>query len=194
MKLFMTRKNFFIAIYSLSLFITGSVLGYILSGVINSDSIEKATPTPMPTVPLVKSAQVEDISYETNFEKNKKWILFAKSGSIDDINKIAKLKGINCKFFEKNKKELEVVSDDADVDVNNKNITFNKKVTTTSSEGEKLEVNTLLWTNSAKILSGEGNVKFSKGSDRAWADKMKCDVNFNTYSFENNVILIKKTR
>jgi len=73
-----------------------------------------------------------------------------------------------------------------------KDVSFDTKVTAVADTGETLVVDTLSWKGEEKKVSGEGNVVFTQDNNTVKADKIKGDLNFNTYRLEDNVVLISE--
>ncbi|MEQ8172731.1 MAG: hypothetical protein ABRQ38_27855, partial [Candidatus Eremiobacterota bacterium] len=63
-----------------------------------------------------------------------------------------------------------------------------------SLSGEMLEADSLYWKSNEKLSVGEGNIKLAQGVNLAEADRMKGDINFDTYTMDENVILIVKLK
>jgi LPS export ABC transporter protein LptC len=194
MKILNLKENkIYLGFYSLLLFIIGTGLGALFSGVSETGNIP-STPVSQPTTDVGKHIEVEQFTFETIYGKDKKYKIYADSVNMEENKKIAYLNGVKCYFYEKKVEAFTVEAGSADMDINNKIITFKDKVFATSLSGEMLEADNLYWKSNEKLSVGEGNVKLAQGVNMAEADRIKGDINFDAYTMDGNVMLLVKLK
>ena len=167
-------------------------MGCLFSGTSRIDILPVRI-TPTPTVQGNTAIQVEKFTFESNFEKDKTYRIYADSVEMGEEKKIARLKGITCNFYENDKKILTVNSENAEMDIQNKNIRFKNRVVFQTNRGEILELDSLYWSKKEKSIQGEGNIKFMQAPNTGRADKIKGNLDLNTYTMEGNILLLVKS-
>ena len=193
MKILNLKKNkIYLFLYSLLLFIIGTGLGSLFSGV--SETGNLSTPVPQTTPEGGRNIEVEQFTFETNYGKDRKYKIYADSVDMNEQQKIARLKGVRCYFYEKKIEAFTVEAGSADMDIKTKLINFKDKVFARSLSGEMLEADNLYWKSNEKLSVGEGNIKLAQGDNLAEADRMKGDINFDAYTMDENVMLLVKLK
>jgi len=193
MKILNLKKNkIYLFLYSLLLFIIGTGLGSLFSGV--SETGNLSTSVPQTTPEGGRNIEVEQFTFETNYGKDRKYKIYADSVDMNEQQKIARLKGVRCYFYEKKIEAFTVEAGSADMDIKTKLINFKDKVFARSLSGEMLEADNLYWKSNEKLSVGEGNIKLAQGDNLAEADRMKGDINFDAYTMDENVMLLVKLK
>ncbi|MEQ8192040.1 MAG: LPS export ABC transporter periplasmic protein LptC [Candidatus Eremiobacterota bacterium] len=193
MKILSLKKNkIYLFLYSLLLFIIGTGLGSLFSGV--SETGNPSTPVPQTTPEGGRNIEVEQFTFETNYGKDRKYKIYADSVDMNEQQKIARLNGVRCYFYEKKIEAFTVEAGSADMDIKTKVINFKDKVFARALSGEMLEADNLYWKSNEKLSVGEGNIKLAQGVNLAEADRMKGDINFDAYTMDENVVLLVKLK
>lgn len=193
MKILSLKKNkIYLFLYSLLLFIIGTGLGSLFSGV--SETGNMSVPSTQETPEGGRSIAVEQFTFETTYGNDCRYKIYADTVNMEEHVQIAHLTGVKCYFYEKKLEVFTVESGAADMDIKSKIINFKDKVFARSLSGEMLEADSLYWKSNEKLSVGEGNIKLAQGVNLAEADRMKGDINFDTYTMDENVILIVKLK
>jgi len=190
-----SNRKLLVFFYTFVLFITGLVVGSLFSGITFKEIMVKPEPTATPTAVPEESSElveIEDFIYETSLQEGQKWELLSKFMETKEENKLIDVQGVTCNFYEEDKKKLTVISEKGRINTVTKDVSFDTKVTAVADTGETLVVDTLSWKGEEKKVSGEGNVVFTQDNNTVKADKIKGDLNFNTYRLEDNVVLISE--
>ena len=194
MKILSLKKNkMYLFLYSVLLFIIGTGLGSLFSGVSETGNIP-STPVSQATPDGGRNIEVEQFTFETSYEKDKKYKIYADSVNMEENKKIAYLTGVKCYFYENKVEAFTVEAGSADMDIKTKVITFKDKVFARSLSGEMLEADSFYWKSNEKLSVGEGSVKLAQGVNMAEADRIKGDINFDAYTMDENVMLLVKLK
>ncbi len=194
MKILSLKKDkIYLFLYSLVLFIIGTGLGSLFSGLSETGNMT-STPVSQTTPDGGRHIEVEQFTFETTYGKDRKYKIYADSVNMDENKKIAYLTGVKCYFYENKLEAFTVEAGSADMDIKNKIINFKDKVFARSLSGEMLETDSLYWKSNEKLSVGEGNIKLAQGVNLAEADRMKGDINFDTYTMDENVVLLVKLK
>ncbi|MEQ8223069.1 MAG: LPS export ABC transporter periplasmic protein LptC [Candidatus Eremiobacterota bacterium] len=193
MKILNLKKNkIYLFLYSLLLFIIGTGLGSLFSGV--SETGNSSTPVPQVTPDGGRNIAVEQFTFETTYGADRKYKIYADTVNMEEHEQIAHLTGVRCYFYQKKVEAFTVEAGAAEMDIKNKIINFKDKVFARSLSGEKLEADSLYWKSNEKLSVGEGNIKLAQGDNLAEADRLKGDINFDAYTMDENVMLLVKLK
>jgi len=184
------NKLLLLSLYSIGILIFGIFIGaifYPLFKPVSIPDIPVCTPTPEGSNINLK----EDLSMEREFDKGKRWRLFAHKVNINTNTNKGTILDVTCTYNEDKNEKIKIISDVADIDFNKETLTFGTKVKAVSKAGEILETDKLIWNHKSKEALGEGNVTLLKDNIVITGDKIKADIVLFNYILSGNVEIIK---
>ena len=152
----------------------------------------------VPQAPAPDSAEAEPkgMKYTNNTiheDRNGKrlWEMTAEEITVDPGTNNVTMVNISGKFYQDNGTVVNMIAPHAFYEVQSKNINIDGGVTTESSDGAKLNSDTLAWEGPSGTLSGAGNVKITKDDLIAVGDKIESKDGFQNFKLMGNAHITK---
>lgn len=146
---------------------------------------EKAAP------PGAPETQQPPMTYAGNVlseEKDGKkiWELTADAIAIDPANQNAALQNVRGTFYQEDGKSVAVTAPSAFYDTDAKTVALSGGAAAVSSDGARLEAESMLWQSGPRQFSGEGKVKLRRASTVITGDKIESDPGFRKFKVSGN--------
>lgn len=151
---------------------------------------------PQALVQTEPSAEVRTMKYSDNTIKEEKngvklWEMSAEEITVDPDTNNVTLQNITGKFYQTNGTVISLKAPHAFYEVQAKNVKIDGGVATETSDGAKLDSQTLVWDGAAAKLTGEGNVRITKEDAIAVGDKIESTDGFQNFKLMGHAHITK---
>ena len=142
------------------------------------------------------SAEVKTMKYMDNTIKEEKngvklWELSAEEITVDPDTSNVTLQNISGKFYQTNGTVVSLKAPHAFYQVQEKNVKIDGGVATETSDGAKIDSQTLVWDGAAAKMTGEGNVRITKDDTIAVGDKIESMDGFQNFKLMGHAHITK---
>lgn len=146
--------------------------------------------------PDAPETQQQPMTYAGNVlseEKDGKkvWELTADAIAIDPSNQNAALENVRGTFYQEDGQSVAVTAPKAQYDTAAKTIALSGGAAAVSSDGARLEAETMLWQSGPRQFSGAGKVRLRRASTVITGDKIESDPGFRRFKVSGNARVIE---
>ena len=151
---------------------------------------------PQAQVQTEPAAEDKMMKYTNNTIKEEKngvklWELSAEEITVDPDTSNVTLKNIAGQFYQTNGTVVSLKAPHAFYQVQEKNVKIDGGVATETSDGAKIDSQTLVWEETTAKLTGEGNVRITKDDAVAVGDKIESTDGFQNFKLMGHAHITK---
>lgn len=156
-------------------------------------AVRTTPPTPVPQEPKQASKTMKYSNNTIKEESNGKiiWEMTAEEIEVDNVTQDVTFKKLSGKFYQTNGTVVSVEAPQGVSQAKEKILKLDGGVKTATSDGAKMDTQTLQWNSASAMLTGEGNVTITKEDVIAVGDKIESADGFQNFKLMGNAHITK---